>query len=43
MKKLVKESIEEPYFSAEKVKKLIEDTEQFIVDVDGDASIQSIF
>lgn len=43
MKKLVKENINEayePYFSHEKVKKLIEDVEHFMEDVNGDASIK---
>ena len=38
--KLVKENVNESYFSYEKVTKLIADTEAFIEDVNGDASIK---
>ena len=40
MKKLVKESIGDPYFSLKKVEKLIKDTEQFLVDIENDGSIK---
>lgn len=37
--KLVNENVKEPYFSYEKVQKLIVDVENFIEDVKGDGSI----